>query len=132
MRVGVSSRLGSPTVGDRIIFKRVSELAAGQVGATSAHSIKLAIGLEIDAHQDVDCVRHKHIAALPHRDIENRARRRRDAAHGRPAVLIKNAESRSSVLLLWYHTRALVARFSSHQKYDCKYHSEPKNRPYCV
>ena len=84
------------------------------------------------AHRDVDRVRYKHIAALPHRDIDNRAGSRWHTARSWLAVLIKNAESRSSVLLLWYHTRALVARFSSHQKYDCKHDCQPKNRPYCV
>src|SRR5437762_13415367 len=40
------------------------------------------------AHRDVDRIRYKHIAALPHRDIENLTAARRHAAHGWPAVLI--------------------------------------------
>src|SRR5437016_11777250 len=53
------------------------------------------------ANRDVECVWHKHIAVLTHLDIENCARRRSDASHGRLAVFIKNAESRRSVLLRW-------------------------------
>src|SRR5262249_820072 len=46
------------------------------------------------AHRDVDCVRHKHIAALPHRNIENLTRGRGHAAHDRPPALIHNPQRR--------------------------------------
>jgi len=51
MRVGVSGRLGSPTIGDRIIFEWVSEIAAGRVGTAPAHGVKLPVGREINANQ---------------------------------------------------------------------------------
>src|SRR6266516_6921317 len=51
MRVGVSGRLDGPHVSSRIIFKRVSEFAAGCVGSASAHGVKLPVGLEIDANE---------------------------------------------------------------------------------
>src|SRR6266516_884196 len=51
MRVGVSGRLDGPHVSSRIIFKRVSEFAAGCVGSASAHGVKLSIGLKIDANE---------------------------------------------------------------------------------
>src|SRR5437016_14274447 len=79
--------------------RRTAGDTVSALGPGPAHSV---------AHRDVDCVRHKHIAALPHRDIENRGRRRRDAAHGRLADLIKKAESRSSVPYLLNHTSALL------------------------
>src|SRR6266481_325557 len=51
MRVGVSSRLGSPTVGAWIIFKRVSKFAACCVGGAAAHAVKLPVGLKKNASQ---------------------------------------------------------------------------------
>src|SRR6266581_32605 len=229
MRVGVSGRLGSPTVGAWIIFKRVSEFAAGCVGSASAHGVKLPVGLEIDANEadpsegevsscrpsrrrattrnindtshtnnavrgtevriparrtermlinrahvgknscraihvirrtilrigcarkaagdamaasgpgpphrvtyrDVDRVRHKLETISTSRcHIDNRAGSRWHAAHGWLAVLIENADGRRALCV--GRTCAPVARFSSHQKCDGKYHSQPKNRPYCV
>src|SRR5262249_46240269 len=45
------------------------------------------------AHRDVDCVRHKHIAALSHRDIENLASGWHPANYW-PAVLIHDPQCR--------------------------------------
>ena len=49
MGVRIRGGLGSPPVSSRIIFKRVSELAAGCVGTAAAHGVKLAVGWEKDA-----------------------------------------------------------------------------------
>ena len=46
--VRIGGRLGSPTVGARVVFKRVSELAACCVGHASAHGVKLAVSREKD------------------------------------------------------------------------------------
>ena len=51
MRVGVSGRLGSPAVSVRIVFERMGKLVACRIGAAAAHSIKLPIGLKINANQ---------------------------------------------------------------------------------
>jgi hypothetical protein len=48
--VSVSSCLGRPSVSRRIIFKRMSEIAAGSVGTASAHPIKLPVGREVDTN----------------------------------------------------------------------------------
>src|SRR4029077_4319854 len=45
--VGIGGSLGGPSIGVRIVFKRISELAASCVGGATTHRIKLPICLEI-------------------------------------------------------------------------------------
>ena len=56
--VGIGGCLGSPSIGGRIIFKRVSEFAASRVGAASAHGVKLSVGREINANLTDANARH--------------------------------------------------------------------------
>ena len=51
------------------------------------------------------------------------------AAHGRPAVLIDNAQGRA---LCVRRICSPLARFSPHQKSKCKNGCEPKNHPCCI
>ena len=62
--IRVSGRLRSPSVGRRIIFKRMHKIAAWQVGRAAAHGIKLPIGWEKDAH-GADPGRRKIRAGTP-------------------------------------------------------------------
>ena len=82
------------------------------------------------AHRDVDRVRYKHIAALPHRDIENLTADRRHAAHGWPAVLINNPQRRCAFAV--WGACAFLPRFSPHQNSKRKDSCDPKNQPCCI
>ena len=82
------------------------------------------------AHRDVDRIRYKHIAALPHRDIENLTAARRHAAHGWPAVLINNPQRRCAFAV--WRVCAFFPRFSPHQNSNRKNGRDPKNQPCCI
>src|SRR5436305_12011821 len=79
------------------------------------------------AHRDVDCVRHKHVAALPHRDIDNLAGAPH-AAHGRPAVLIENLNALCATLLVRRGTGLPITRFSSNHNCDGRDRCDRKNQ----
>src|SRR5882724_662897 len=77
MRVGVGGRLGSPTVGAWIIFKRVSELAACCVGGAAAHAVKLPVGRKINASQPDSDARESRTSRPTAARRSRRWRRRR-------------------------------------------------------
>ena len=77
-------------------------------------------------NRDVDRARvERESTTGRHHHIDNRARSRRDAAHGRLAVLIDNSEWRRTPFVR--RTCAPLARFSAHQKSDRKNGCDPKN-----
>ena len=57
--------------------------------------------------------------------------RRWNAAHSRLAVLIQYSDRWRGVFLRRY-TCPPLARFSSHQKSECKNGRDPKNQPCCI
>jgi hypothetical protein len=62
-------------------------------------------------HRDVDCVGHKHEAALPDRYIYNLTSARWHAAHNWPSILIHNVNGGGRGMLLLRCGDACVARF---------------------
>ena len=67
----------------------------------------------------------------PHRHIDDIAVRRWNTAHGWLAVLIQYSDRWRGVFLRRY-TCPPLARFSSHQKSECKNGRDPKNQPCCI
>ena len=49
--VGIGGCIGRPSIGVRVVFKRMSELVASCVGGATAHGVKLPVGREINASQ---------------------------------------------------------------------------------
>ena len=85
------------------------------------------------ADRDVDCVRHKHEAALSHCYIEDLTATRWHAAHSCPSILIHNVNGGGRGMLLLRCGDASVARFSLRRKYQCKRRCQPKShRDYCI
>ena len=85
------------------------------------------------AHRDVNCVRHKHQAALPDRYIYNLTSTRWHTAHSRPAVLIHNVNGAGGVLFVRRHSGALLARLRLRQRYHRKHRCQAKSHPdYCI
>ena len=121
-KVGKDSLVAVRIVRRTKLFIRRAGIAAGDtvavLGPCLAHRV---------AHEDVDRVRHKHIATLPHCHIENLTAARWDAAHCWPAVLIYNMDCVSGGLFL------LVARFSSREKYHRKRRRQQTSKSYgCI
>ena len=83
------------------------------------------------AHRNVDCARvERKRPTRRHRHIENRAGSRSHAAHGRPAVLIKNPQRRCAFAV--WRACAFFAGFSPHQNSKRKDSCDPKNQPCCI
>ena len=80
-------------------------------------------------HRDVDFIRYKHIAALPHCDIDSRAGCRWNTAYGRLPVLIDNTQRRAVHVQC---SRSLLAGFSPHQNSKRKDSCDAKNQPCCI
>src|SRR5882724_2271175 len=70
------------------------------------------------AHRDVDCVRHKHIAALSHRHIEYLAAARWHTANCWLSVLVYNVDDVAGRLFLLGSGELSVARLSLRQEYN--------------
>ena len=81
------------------------------------------------AHQDVNCVRHKHQAALPHRYVYNLTSTRWHTAYGRSAVLIHNMNGVGGRMRLLGGGDAPVARFSLRRKYQRKHRRQRESHP---
>ena len=135
--VSISARLGKRVRVNEALVGRGSRKAVrivrgailriGHARRTAGDTVS-ALGpspLHSVAHRDVDCVRHKHIAALSHRHVDSRARRRSDAAHGRLAVLIENAQRWRALSV--GRVCAFFPRFSPHQKAYRQDGCDPEN-----
>src|SRR4029453_3731026 len=108
--VGIDPRLRESVLINRALVGKDSLIAVQVIRGTilSIDDARIAAGDTVAAlspgpsHRvacrDVDFVRYKHIAALPHGHIEDLAATRWHAAHGRLPVLIHNADPGSSEL----------------------------------
>ena len=94
---------------------RSARIAAGDAvvvaGPGPAHRV---------THRDIDCIRHKDEAALPHCYIYNLTATRWHATHSWPSILIHNVKGMDGGRLLLRDRDGSVTRFSSQRKYRRK------------
>lgn len=118
-----SSLVAVHVIRGTVLSIRCTRIAAGDAvvvaGPGPAHCV---------ANRDVDCIGHKHEAALSDRYIYNLTSARWHTVDGRSSVLIYNMDGVCGSLLLLRYGDASVVRFSSRQRYNRKYRCQQTNQ----